>query len=75
MAQQTALDFLLENIFAVKHSEIKELITEAKEMEKRQMEDAYGQGLWDAEKPKSQQTVGMFEKYYEETYNFEEDEV
>jgi hypothetical protein len=75
MAKQTAIDYLLANYFNVDYTEVKALIEKAKEMEKRQMEDAYGQGLWDAEKPRSQQTFGMFKKYYEETYNFQEDEV
>lgn len=66
MAQQTAVEFLVSRINKVSYDKVAELIEEAKQMEKRQIRDAYNQGDTDVAMDKPGLRSGTM--YYEQKY-------
>jgi hypothetical protein len=66
MAEQTAVEFLVSRINKVSYDKVAELIEEAKQMEKRQIRDAYNQGDTDVAMDKPGLRSGTM--YYEQKY-------
>ena len=66
MAEQTAVEFLVSRINKVSYDKVAELIEEAKQMEKRQIRDAYNQGDTDVAMEKPGLRSGTM--YYEQKY-------
>jgi hypothetical protein len=70
MAQQTAVDYLIDNIHLLHSTIWNEIIEQAKSMEKEQITQAHLLGLLS---PIEIEATKQAEQYYNETYNNEKD--
>ena len=64
MAQQTAIDWIVDQMLSEGHKEMwKDMIQQAKQMEKKQMKKSWSDGF------SFQSPYKNFEQYYKETYS------